>query len=135
MAKILTFPEVVTPYNKSFLQKLILNGSEVWPGANYWIAGVGRREEEEGAGKGEEGIGGAGGGKRKEGGGWREEGGGQRSNLMFGRRRRVAEELREGDIVERHLMDGDVVLFNRQPSLHRLSIMCHRSVYITVFKI
>ena len=28
-----------------------------------------------------------------------------------------------GDIVERHLIDGDVVLFNRQPSLHRLSIM------------
>ncbi|CAF4893808.1 unnamed protein product, partial [Rotaria sp. Silwood2] len=27
------------------------------------------------------------------------------------------------DIVERHLIDGDVVLFNRQPSLHRLSIM------------
>ncbi len=27
--------------------------------------------------------------------------------------------------VERHLMDGDIVLFNRQPSLHRLSIMAH----------
>lgn len=24
-------------------------------------------------------------------------------------------------------MDGDVVLFNRQPSLHKLSIMCHRA--------
>ena len=31
-----------------------------------------------------------------------------------------------GDIVERHLMDGDVVLFNRQPSLHKLSIMAHQ---------
>ena len=30
-----------------------------------------------------------------------------------------------GDIVERHLIDGDVVLFNRQPSLHKLSIMAH----------
>jgi hypothetical protein len=30
-----------------------------------------------------------------------------------------------GDTVERHLMDGDVVLFNRQPSLHKLSIMAH----------
>ena len=30
-----------------------------------------------------------------------------------------------GDIVERHLMDEDVVLFNRQPSLHKLSIMAH----------
>ncbi|OQS54999.1 RPO31 [Ecytonucleospora hepatopenaei] len=34
--------------------------------------------------------------------------------------------LRIGDIVERHLMDGDTVLFNRQPSLHRMSIMAHR---------
>lgn len=25
--------------------------------------------------------------------------------------------------MERHLADGDVVLFNRQPSLHRISIM------------
>jgi DNA-directed RNA polymerase beta' subunit len=31
-----------------------------------------------------------------------------------------------GDVVERHLDDGDVVLFNRQPSLHRQSIMAHR---------
>ena len=30
-----------------------------------------------------------------------------------------------GDLVERHLIDGDVVLFNRQPSLHKLSIMAH----------
>ena len=34
-------------------------------------------------------------------------------------------ELREGDIVHRHLMDGDPVLFNRQPTLHRMSMMCH----------
>ena len=33
--------------------------------------------------------------------------------------------LQYGDVVERHLMDGDVVLFNRQPSLHKLSIMAH----------
>lgn len=30
-----------------------------------------------------------------------------------------------GWIVERHLKDGDVVLFNRQPSLHKMSIMAH----------
>ncbi|MDR3206151.1 MAG: DNA-directed RNA polymerase subunit A' [Candidatus Methanoplasma sp.] len=28
--------------------------------------------------------------------------------------------------VERQLVDGDVVLFNRQPSLHRMSMMAHR---------
>ena len=36
------------------------------------------------------------------------------------------EELQPGYIVERHLMDGDVAVFNRQPSLHRMSMMCHR---------
>ena len=37
----------------------------------------------------------------------------------------VIEKLEPGFIVERHLMDGDVVLFNRQPSLHRMSMMAH----------
>ena len=31
-----------------------------------------------------------------------------------------------GDIVNRHLIDGDYVLFNRQPSLHKMSMMGHR---------
>jgi hypothetical protein len=35
-------------------------------------------------------------------------------------------ELRVGDVVERHMIDDDIVLFNRQPSLHKLSIMAHR---------
>ncbi len=38
----------------------------------------------------------------------------------------LAETLAPGYIVERHLKDGDVVLFNRQPSLHRMSIMAHK---------
>jgi len=33
--------------------------------------------------------------------------------------------LEEGDIVHRHMMDGDVILFNRQPTLHRMSMMAH----------
>jgi DNA-directed RNA polymerase II subunit RPB1 len=33
--------------------------------------------------------------------------------------------LENGDIVHRHMMDGDCVLFNRQPSLHRMSMMGH----------
>lgn len=33
--------------------------------------------------------------------------------------------LQNGDVVHRHMMDGDGVLFNRQPSLHRMSMMCH----------
>jgi len=34
-------------------------------------------------------------------------------------------ELYDGDIVHRHMLDGDPVLFNRQPTLHRMSMMCH----------
>lgn len=48
--------------------------------------------------------------------------------LRFGDRRKIARDLRVGDTVERHLLDGDVVLFNRQPSLHKLSIMAHFAV-------
>ncbi|MCJ7613653.1 DNA-directed RNA polymerase subunit A' [Candidatus Bathyarchaeota archaeon] len=40
-------------------------------------------------------------------------------------RDKVAESLETGFIVERHLMNGDVAIFNRQPSLHRMSIMAH----------
>ncbi len=38
----------------------------------------------------------------------------------------VAEKLEVGFIIERQLMDGDIALFNRQPSLHRMSMMAHR---------
>jgi DNA-directed RNA polymerase beta' subunit len=34
--------------------------------------------------------------------------------------------LYEGDVVNRHLMDQDIVLFNRQPTLHKMSMMGHR---------
>ena len=34
--------------------------------------------------------------------------------------------LEVGDVVHRHLMDDDNVLFNRQPSLHKMSMMAHR---------
>jgi DNA-directed RNA polymerase II subunit RPB1 len=33
--------------------------------------------------------------------------------------------LQYGDIVNRHLMDGDTVLFNRQPTLHKMGMMAH----------
>ena len=33
--------------------------------------------------------------------------------------------LEEGDVVHRQMMDGDAILFNRQPTLHRMSMMCH----------
>ncbi len=33
--------------------------------------------------------------------------------------------LEHGDVVHRHMLNGDPVLFNRQPTLHRMSMMCH----------
>jgi len=38
----------------------------------------------------------------------------------------IANNLEIGDIVHRHLIDGDVCLFNRQPTLHKMSMMAHR---------
>lgn len=52
---------------------------------------------------------------------------GSKKFLKYGNREKIAEELQYGHIVERHMLSGDYVLFNRQPSLHRLSIMCHRA--------
>lgn len=38
----------------------------------------------------------------------------------------LLEELQPGYFVERHIRDGDVAIFNRQPSLHRMSMMAHK---------
>ena len=91
VAKILTYPEKCTRYNRKKLQKLIVNGPQVHPGANY----VAKQNEV------------------------------AKRNLRFGDRIKLAKNLHIGDVVERHIEDGDVVLFNRQPSLHRLSILSH----------
>lgn len=48
-----------------------------------------------------------------------------RINLEYADRSQIR--LRPGDIVYRHLMDGDWVYFNRQPSLHKMSMMGHRA--------
>ena len=50
---------------------------------------------------------------------------GQRLDLRF-LRRDADRHLECGYVVERHLQAGDIVLFNRQPSLHKMSIMGHR---------
>ena len=91
VAKILTVPERVTPWNIEKLREYIVNGPFKWPGANYVITPDGRRLD-----------------------------------LRFVKdRKALAQELGPGWIVERHLDNGDIVLFNRQPSLHRMSIMGH----------
>ena len=40
-------------------------------------------------------------------------------------RKAIADSLAPAYVVERHLADDDIVIFNRQPSLHRMSIMAH----------
>ncbi|UCD73357.1 MAG: DNA-directed RNA polymerase subunit A', partial [Candidatus Bathyarchaeota archaeon] len=51
---------------------------------------------------------------------------GKRIRLEFvGERDSVMEGIQPGYLVERHLKDGDIAIFNRQPSLHRMSIMAH----------
>src|SRR3989344_5268882 len=50
---------------------------------------------------------------------------GKRKSITDETKAEILEELDVGYIVERHLIDGDISLFNRQPSLHRMSMMCH----------
>ncbi len=51
---------------------------------------------------------------------------GLKKKIMDLNREYIMNELSEGYIVEKHLSDGDVVLFNRQPSLHKMSLMAHK---------
>ncbi|MDY6789149.1 MAG: DNA-directed RNA polymerase subunit A' [Candidatus Nanohaloarchaea archaeon] len=50
---------------------------------------------------------------------------GARKKVRDENKEEIAEELEPGYKIERHLKDGDTVLFNRQPSLHRNSMMAH----------
>ncbi|CAK7197483.1 DNA-directed RNA polymerase III subunit C1 (rpo31) [Sporothrix eucalyptigena] len=93
----LTYPERVTRINFKKIRERVRRGPYAWPGAKAVI----KREAD--------GIDGS-----------------YKLDLRFGDRSQQAKDLKVGDIVERHLQDGDVVLFNRQPSLHKLSIMAHR---------
>jgi len=49
-------------------------------------------------------------------------------NLKTADLEKIVEDLKYGDIVHRHLNDGDYILFNRQPSLHKMSMMCHKVI-------
>ncbi|WWD21358.1 hypothetical protein CI109_105842 [Kwoniella shandongensis] len=96
----LSYPERVTDYNMNAMRDAIVNGSRLHPGAN-----VLERKGENGAAPMRIAL-----------------------HVMKDRdsRKRWARDLQIGDVVHRHVRDGDIVLFNRQPSLHKLSIMCHR---------
>ncbi|KAF2198820.1 beta and beta-prime subunits of DNA dependent RNA-polymerase [Delitschia confertaspora ATCC 74209] len=94
----LTYPEKVSRYNIKKLRRCIERGNLRHPGANYIIKKNGRKVSLA-----------------------------VLSQSGSHKLEKVAKELEIGDIVERHLEDGDIVLFNRQPSLHKLSILSHRA--------
>jgi DNA-directed RNA polymerase beta' subunit/intein/homing endonuclease len=95
IAKNITKPVIVNDRNRDFLTHLVQNGPSTYPGAKIL--------ERKGFGQ--------------------TSGGGNQISLRYVDRTTIR--LENGDIVHRHLMDGDFVLFNRQPSLHRMSMMAH----------
>ncbi|MBI2598320.1 MAG: hypothetical protein HYW50_03935, partial [Candidatus Diapherotrites archaeon] len=52
---------------------------------------------------------------------------GSRKKITDQNKEEVLSEIEPGSKIERLLSDGDFVLFNRQPSLHRLSMLCHKA--------
>ncbi len=58
---------------------------------------------------------------------------GRRKKITELNKEEIAKEIVPGYIVERHLQNNDIVMFNRQPSLHRMSLMGHR-VKVMPFK-
>ncbi|MFH1592194.1 MAG: DNA-directed RNA polymerase subunit A' [Candidatus Woesearchaeota archaeon] len=53
-------------------------------------------------------------------------GDGKKKRITEETKEQLLEEVEEGYKIERHLQYGDIAIFNRQPSLHRMSIMCHK---------
>ncbi|MBI4441033.1 DNA-directed RNA polymerase subunit A' [Candidatus Woesearchaeota archaeon] len=51
---------------------------------------------------------------------------GKKKKITDETKEQLLEEIQPGYLVERHLIDGDIAIFNRQPSLHKMSMMCHR---------
>ena len=103
IAQKLTFPQIVTSFNLAKMRRLVLNGAYTYPGCNK----IELRP--------------------------RQRNGRRRVYAMTiaaadkpERRQQLADDLRPGDVVHRHLINDDPVLFNRQPSLHKMSMMCHR---------
>lgn len=96
IAKNLTYPEIVTKQNIAYLTQLVKNGLiKKYPGAN---AVVRHKINPDGT---------------------------EQIITFQLKYRKDPIELQLGDIVERHLVNGDMVLFNRQPSLHKMSMMGH----------
>lgn len=106
-AKKLTYPQPVTPWNIQQMREAILNGPHNYPGATSIVYDDGRtvsltKESVRLA---------------------------IASRLSYNPRFRKGNnnDTHQGTIVNRHLVTGDVLLFNRQPTLHKPSIMAFRA--------
>ncbi|KAF7850854.1 hypothetical protein BT93_L4940 [Corymbia citriodora subsp. variegata] len=104
----LTYPERVTPWNTISLRKAIINGPEIHPGATHYIDKLSTLKLPP-ARKGRISI------SRKL----------PSSRGVVTQAGKSSDNEVEGKIVYRHLRDGDIVLVNRQPTLHKPSIMAH----------
>jgi DNA-directed RNA polymerase subunit A' len=51
---------------------------------------------------------------------------GRKIKLTVENKSEILKNISDGWVIERQIQDGDISLFNRQPSLHRISIMAHR---------
>ncbi|KAF2816470.1 DNA-directed RNA polymerase III subunit RPC1 [Mytilinidion resinicola] len=96
----LTFPEKVSRYNIEKLRACIRRGPHKHPGANFIVKPAENKKISLPV---------------------------LAKSNAADKLERAAKQLQIGDIVERHLEDGDIVLFNRQPSLHKLSILSHKA--------
>lgn len=108
-ALILTYPERVTPWNAAKLRGSVINGPEIHPGATVYVDSVATARLPPGNGKARLAI----------------------SRKLPSSRGAITQPGKsndlefEGKILYRHLQDGDIVLVNRQPTLHKPSIMAH----------
>ncbi|KAM0815519.1 putative DNA-directed RNA polymerase subunit [Seiridium cardinale] len=103
-AKKLTYPEPVTSHNFREMQQAVINGPDKWPGAaaieneNGQIINLKKKSQEDRVAL---------------------------ANQLLAPSNHNQSGMR-GKKVHRHLGNGDVVLMNRQPTLHKPSIMGHR---------
>ncbi|KAK3638050.1 hypothetical protein LTR22_018012 [Elasticomyces elasticus] len=102
----LTYPEPVTEWNVEELQEAVRNGPHVWPGAvaieseTGSVINLERKNSEERTAL---------------------------ANQLLAPSIGSGVRGTRGKKVHRHLNNGDIVIMNRQPTLHKPSMMCHRA--------
>uniref|UniRef100_A0A8R1HYD6 DNA-directed RNA polymerase subunit n=1 Tax=Caenorhabditis japonica TaxID=281687 RepID=A0A8R1HYD6_CAEJA len=108
-AKKLTFTEPVNVFNLKEMKGLVRNGPHEHPGANFYVEPSGKKTML--------------GNKPEE----------KKRRMQIAKTMTAAttESLRQTPKVLRHMKNGDMIMMNRQPSLHKPSIMGHRARVLT----